>query len=175
MLIPTCFLLHNKRISCIGFQGFLCRISSASVGFYRSVVFLVILDTCKSCIKTSCFGAIHEGYPHIFSVFDPLPSCPHLSTFVWPLPPVRVDTNFEYTEFFIKNVTPNIHLHHLSPYTNTKKVSCKVRYLLTTLIQDENREIKNIYLKISSGNKKKTVFVLRNLYTILYEDINVLS
>ena len=34
----------------------------------------------------------------------------------------------------------------------------------------------NIYLKISHRNrKKKIVFVLRNLYTVLYEHINVLS
>ena len=58
--------------------------------------------------------------------------------------------------------------------SNTE-VSHKVKHLLTTLIQDENRERINIYLKISYGNKKKIVFVLRNLYTIPYKHINVFS
>ena len=85
-------------------------------------------------------------------IFDTPSPCPHISTFGWhPSPtPVRADTNLEYnTEFFSKNPTPNIHFRHPSPYRNTKNVSHKAKYLLTTLIQDEN-----IYLKISYGNRK---------------------
>ena len=37
------------------------------------------------------------------------------------------------------------------PYSNTKKVSQKVKYLLTTFMQDENREKINNFLKISYG------------------------
>ena len=73
-------------------------------------------------------------------------------------PPVRADSNFKYdTEFLSKNPTPNIHLHHPSRYTNTKKVSNKVKYLLMKLIQNENRESINIYLNISYGNRKKSI------------------
>ena len=76
----------------------------------------------------------------------PVHTCPHLAD---PLqPPVRADTNFEHDmEFFNKSQTPYIHLHHPFTYTNTKKVSHKVKYLLTTLMQNENRERINIYLK----------------------------
>ena len=61
-------------------------------------------------------------------IFDPsVQICRHLPD---PPPPVRVDTNFDYdTEFFSKNSTPDIHVHHSSPYKNTKKVSHKVKYL----------------------------------------------
>ena len=60
-------------------------------------------------------------------IFDLHPSCPHLSTFGGsPLTPALVDTNFEYgiffdTEFFSKNPTPNVHLHHPSPIQTTRK------------------------------------------------------
>ena len=65
-----------------------------------------------------------------------------------PLPHVRVYTHFEYdTEFFQKNLTPNIHFPHHLPYTDTEKKSHKDKYLLTALIQDENRKRINIYLK----------------------------
>ena len=106
-----------------------------------------------------------------------LPLCLRLSKFGWlPLPPVLADTNFEYDSgFFSTNPTPNIHLHHPFPYKITRKISHKVKYLLTTLTQDENRERINIYLKISHENRKKIVFALRNLYTELHEHINVLS
>ena len=70
-------------------------------------------------------------------------------------------------EYFNKKLTPNIHLHEPSPYASTKKVSHKVKYLLTTLMQDENRERINIYLKIFYRNRNK--MYLRNLYTVLYE------
>ena len=84
----------------------------------------------------------------------PHPPCPHLSTFAClPSPnPVRVETNFEYNteNFSSKNPTLNNHLHHPSRYTNTKNVCQKVKYLLTTFIQNEN-----IYLKISYGSRRK--------------------
>ena len=74
----------------------------------------------------------------------------HFQWFLTLLLPVHADTNVEYdTEIFSKNPTLNIHLHH---YTNTKKVIHKVKYLLTTLIQDENRERTNVYLKIFYEN-----------------------
>ena len=98
----------------------------------------------------------------------PLHTCSHLAD---PLPPVLALTKFENeTEFFSKNLTLS---PAPSPYKNTKKVSHKVKYLLATLIQDEERERINIYLKISYGSRKKIVFVLRNLYTALYDHINV--
>ena len=109
-----------------------------------------------------------------FDLPPPVHTCPHLADS--PSPVVRADTKFEYdAEFFSKNPTSNIYLHYPSHYTNTKKVSRKVKYLLTTLIQDENSERINIDLRISHGNRKKIVFVLRNLHTVLYEHINVLS
>ena len=98
----------------------------------------------------------------------PLHTCSHLAD---PLPPVLALTKFENeTEFFSKSLTLS---PPPSPYKNTKKVSHKVKYLLATLIQDEKRERINIYLKISYGSRKKIVFVLRNLYTALYDHINV--
>ena len=70
----------------------------------------------------------------------PVHNCSHLADL---LPP-------EYdTEFFSKNHTPSIHLQLPSPYTNTKKVSHKVKYLLATLIQDEDWERINIYVNMS--------------------------
>ena len=51
-----------------------------------------------------------------------------------------------YTEclngVFQQKSNSNVHLHHPSPYKNTKKVSNKVKYLLTTLMQDKKRERK---------------------------------
>ena len=72
---------------------------------------------------------------HTLSViFDPRTS-PHQSTFGWPPLSLSAEANFEYdSQFFIKYPNPNIHLHHLFPYTSTKKVIQKVKYLLTTLI-----------------------------------------
>ena len=61
----------------------------------------------------------------------PVHTCRHLA---YPLPIVLEDTNFEYNmEFFNKNPALNIHLPNPSPYTNTRKVSHKIKYLLTTL------------------------------------------
>ena len=92
----------------------------------------------------------------------PVDTCPH---FADPLH-VGTDANFEYNpEFVSKIMTLNMHLHHPSPYTNTKKVSHKNKYFLTTLIQDENREIINIYLKISFGNRRK-MYLLYRIYVL---------
>ena len=54
-------------------------------------------------------GDIYKGYPHIFSDFDPpVHTCPHLAD---PLPTCPCGRKREYdTEFFSKNLTPNIHL-----------------------------------------------------------------
>ena len=110
------------------------------------------LVTKHSNIILSIFthGVIHKGCPHNFSDFwRGLPPCPHLSVFGWPPPsPVHPDTNFEYDKNFPAKIKP-------LPCTNTKKVSHKVKYLLTTLMQDENRERINIDLKITYGNRQK--------------------
>ena len=87
-------------------------------------------------------GAIHKGCSRIFNDF--LPSS---------LLSIRTQT-LNDTGFFSKSPTPNIHLHQPSHYTNTKKVSHKVKYLLARLIEHEHRERINIYLKISDGNWK---------------------
>ena len=58
MLILTCYVFRNKRVSSIGIQGFLCKISSsrptATVDFSRSRI-QVISNIFKSCSKTFCF------------------------------------------------------------------------------------------------------------------------
>lgn len=111
-----------------------------------------------------------------------LPSSLSVPAHIWltPLPPVRTDTKFDYDiGFFSKNLTANTHLHHPS-YTNTKKVSPYAKFLLTTLIQDANRERISIYLKIYYGKmKKKSIFKIaiycsvwthqRNLLTLTIE------
>ena len=108
----------------------------------------------------------------------PLPpvvhTCPH---FDLPLHPslIRADTSLNMIRnFFGKYPTLNIHLHHPSPYAKTKKVSHKVKNLLTILTHDAIRQITNIYLNIL-WRLEKIVFVLRNLYTVLHGYINVLS
>lgn len=62
-----------------------------------------------------------------FLTLSPFHSCPHLAH-----SSVLVDTNFEYLKIFIPSTPP--------PYTSTKRVSRKVKYLLAALIQDKNRE-----------------------------------
>ena len=106
---------------------------------------------------------IHEACLSAFSVFfDPLPSCPYLGDLPPPLS-VRTQT-LEYDAEFLKNPTPNIHICHPSHSTNTMKVSHKVKYLLTTLIQNENRERINIYLKISYRNEKNSICFKEPIY-----------
>ena len=105
--------------------------------------------------------------------FTPLFSLAHTcSHFPHPFPfqpPVHADTNFEYdTEFFSNSSTPNKNLHHPSPYTNTKNVNHKVTYLLTTLIQNENRKRINIYLKISYGNRKNNICFKKPIYCFVW-------
>ena len=111
----------------------------------------------------------------IFSVFWPPPL---LSLFGWPpSSTVRADTNFgRWCGIFKKS---NSKYPYLSPLphahsTNTKKVSHKVKYLLTTLIQDENRERINIYLKISYRNEKNSICFKEPIYCPV-EHINVFS
>ena len=100
---------------------------------------LLILDKARilEFIKDACTFSVIFDHPS--SHFH---TCPHLAVLV---PPVYADINFGYdAEFFRKNPTPNIHFHHLFPYTNTNNVIHKVKYLLTSLIQEENRERKII-------------------------------
>ena len=62
-----------------------------------------------------------------FFLIPPSPSCPNLTDLIPQL--VRAGTNFECdTKFFSINPIPNNHLHHPSPYTNTKKVSQEVKH-----------------------------------------------
>ena len=110
--------------------------------------------------KTLCWNRLQGSHirdVYTFSViFDPplsplVHTCPHLADPIPSLCPCR----HKIWIWYGNNPNSNNQLHHNSPYTNTNKVSRKVKYLLTTLTQKENREIINIYLKISYGNRKK--------------------
>ena len=86
------------------------------------------MGKCRSMEAFNKFSLGRSSRPELnartFSVtFDPPPPV-HIR--LTPLP-------IEYdTEFFSKNPTTNIHLHHHSSYGNTKKVSHKVKFLLLT-------------------------------------------
>lgn len=117
--------------------------------------------------------AIHKKFSVIFDPLTPPPP----PTFGWPPPlPVRADTNFEYDTKISAKIWLKIFISSTpSPKQTPRKWNYKVRYLLTTLIQEKNRERITIHLKISNGNTKKIAFALRNLYIVLYEYINALS
>ena len=99
----------------------------------------------------------------------PPPTFPNLFTFGWPSPslPVHVDTNSEYDTddmIFPHKSDSKYPSTPLLSYTNTTKVNRKVKYLLIKLIQDQNRESIHIYLKISYGNRKKSICFKKFIY-----------
>ena len=75
-----------------------------------------IVKSFKQCAFIECqvldYGVTHKGCPHIFSDFwlsPPVLICPYLAD---PLLVFRADANFECdSNFFIKNPSPNNHLH----------------------------------------------------------------
>ena len=87
--------------------------------------------TLNFSLRNAVNEAIHKGFLHIFRIFF-----------------------FFFSGIFQQKADSKIHIHHPYPHANTKKVSHKVKYLLTILIQNENRERINIYLNISYGNRK---------------------
>ena len=97
---------------------------------------------------------------------------PHFSKLVhiWltlSLPSVHVDTNSEYDTddmIFPHKSDSKYPSTPLLSYTNTTKVNRKVKYLLIKLIQDQNRESIHIYLKISYGNRKKSICFKKFIY-----------
>ena len=89
--------------------------------------------------------SIHKECPHIFRNFWPPP--PVTTVDIWlTSPPPSYPSSPPYSTLFMRiqnlnmNATPNIHLHHPSLYTNTKKMSQKVKYLLTRLIPEGNKK-----------------------------------
>ena len=91
------------------------------------------------------FGAI-KWYPHIFTeLWSP---CPHMADH---LAPVHADTNFQWYIIFQQKSDSkytSLLTHPLYKYQE----SPKIKYLLTTSIQDENG---NQYFRISYRNRKK--------------------
>ena len=83
--------------------------------------------------------AIHYGCLHIFSDFRPSPLSAAVQIWLLPL------SLWTQTLSMLQDFSPKIQLQIFipstpPPYTSTKRVSRKVKYLLAALIQDKNRE-----------------------------------